>query len=143
MAEPKITWFIKEPDDNYVAHTDYYAGYCNSSDDFIVDIEIWNNRWNTNESVDDIENAKLVITFADANDAILLKLCEIKLGDESYVKIDDSEFNRGVFDIGNISGQSNNGSYAYIDNYKKVSIKFNGIPGNTDSLKSMFLDIQY
>ena len=58
MKGANVNWFVKEPDEVYVAHTEYYAGSCNSSEDFIVDVELWNNRWNNTESVANMINTK-------------------------------------------------------------------------------------
>lgn len=143
MNSPNLTWYIKEADDAFVAHTEFFAGYCSSEDDFTIEMEIWNNRWNNTEDVEDVKNSKLVISFKDPESSVLLRLCSVKVNDSDYVAVDDSEFNRGLVDIGNISGQKNNGSSIYQDNFKRVSIKFSNLPGNMEGLKSMYLDLQY
>lgn len=144
MKNANVSWFVKEPDDVYVAHTEYYAGSCISGEDFIVDVELWNNRWNNTEDVADMINAKLAISFSNAEDSVLLSLCEVKVNDGAYNKPNTSEFNRALVDLGTIAGTKNNGHSSNTDNYKKISIKFSNIPTNfKSSLKSMFLDVQY
>lgn len=144
MKKANVSWFVKEPDDVYVAHTDYYHGSCIPGEDFIIDIEVWNNKWNSVEDAADMENAKLAISFANAEDSVLLSLCEVKVNDGSYNKVDTTEFNRGIVELGTIAGIKNNGHASNTDNYKQISIKFSNIPSNfKNGLKSMFVDIQY
>lgn len=144
MKSANVNWFVKEPDDVYVAHTEYYAGSCNSSEDFIIDIELWNNKWNNKEDVAHMRNTKLVISFANAEDSVLLSLCEVKVNDGTFNKPDTSEFNRGIVELGTISGAKNNGHESNTDNYRKITIKFSNIPNNFRSgLKSLFLDTQF
>ena len=144
MNAADLTWYVKEPDEVYVAHTDYYAGSCNVNEDFVVDVELWNNKWNNKEDVADMHNTKLVISFANAEESVLLSLCEVKVNDGKYTKPNTSEFNRGLIELGTISGKKNNGSISNTENYKRISIKFSNIPSNfKDGLKSMFLDAQY
>lgn len=144
MKNANVNWFVKEPDDVYVAHTEYYAGSCNSEEDFILDVELWNNRWNNKEDVQDMKNAKLVISFESAEDSILLSLCEVKINDGTFNKPDTSEFNRGIVELGTIIGDKNNGHESNVDNYRRLCIKFSNIPRNFRSgLKSMFLDVQF
>lgn len=144
MLNANLSWYVKEEDDVYVAHTDYYAGACTPNSDFIIDVEVWNNRWNTEEDAADMDNAKLAISFANAEDSVLLSLCEVKVDNGTFNKPDTSEFNRGIIELGTIYGTMNNGSSSNTDNYKKVTIKFSNIPWNLRTgFKSMFLDVQY
>lgn len=144
MKSANVNWFIKEPDDVYVAHTDYYAGSYTAGDDFVLDVELWNNRWNNTEDVAAMKNTKLIISFANAEDSVLLSLCEVKVNDGSFSKPDVSEFNRGIVELGNITGAKNNGQESNTDNYRKIAIKFSNIPSNfRNGLKSMFLDTQF
>lgn len=144
MNNANISWFVKEPDDIFVEHTEYYAGSCNNEEDLELDIELWNNRWNTKEDVDTIYNAKLSISFAAAEDATLLSFCTVKVGNGSYEKPELITFNRASVELGSISGAKNDGGTNNTENYKNISIRFSGIPRTYKSgLKSMFLDIQY
>lgn len=144
MLNANIGWFVKEQDDVFVAHTDYYAGSTIPDEEFNLEVELWNNRWNTDEDAADIKNAKLVISFANAEDSILLSLCEVKVNTGTYNTVDCNEINRGLVELGTISGAKNNGSESNTDNYKSIAIRFSKIPSNlTNGLKSMFLDVQY
>lgn len=144
MSNVNISWLVKEPDDIFVEHTEYYAGTCSNEDDLELDIELWNNRWNTKEDVDTIENAKLIISFANAEDSTLLSFCTVKVENADYEKPELITFNRASVNLGSISGLKNDGSLSNKSNYKTISIRFSGIPRTYKSgLKSMFLDVQY
>lgn len=144
MSSANISWFIKESDDIFVEHTEYYAGSCNEEEDLELEIELWNNRWNTKEDIDDISDAKLLISFTAAEDATLFSFCTIKIDNGSYESPELITFNKASIELGSISGAKNDGSTSNTDNYKKIFIKFSGIPRTYKSgLKSMFLDVQY
>lgn len=141
MKEPIINWFVNE-DNQYSACSEYYAGTYNLKDDFIIESEVWNNKWGT-EDVADIPNGILCISFANAEDSVLLKFCEVKINDDVYRKVDNTEFNRGTIKVGRLSGSKNNGSSSNTDNYKKITIKFSNAPTNIrDELKNMFISIE-
>ena len=54
------------------------------------------------------------------------------------------DIDRGIFNIGNLSGRSNNGSTLNKENYREVELQFGPIPSNIRSeLKSLVLDIEY
>lgn len=144
MTNANISWFVKEIDDTFVEHTEYYAGTCNNEENLEIEVELWNNRWNTQEDVDDINNAKLLISFAAAEDSSLLSFCTVKVENDEYKKPEIVTFNRACVELGDISGEKNDGSSSNTKNYKRISIKFSKIPATYKSgLKSMFLDIQY
>ena len=144
MKNANISWYVKEQDNTYVSHTDYYAGTCMPNKDFIVDAEIWNNRWNISEDVSNMHNSKLVISFANIEDSILLSLCSVSINDGPYNATNTQELNRALVLLGSIYGTKNNGSESNTDNYKKISVKFSNIPDSfREGLKSMFLDIQF
>ena len=143
MEGAKVNWFVKEPDNVYTAHDEYYAGTCSPDSDFLLETELWNNKWNSTD-VADMKNAKLIISFASAEDSVLLSLCTVSVDGEEFTKPDTNEFNRATVNLGTISGDKNNGSSNYKDNYRRIAIKFSNIPTNfKDGLKSMFLDVQY
>lgn len=144
MVKPNVSWYVKEEDDVFVAHTNYHAGTCIPDSDFIIDIQLWNNRWNNSEDAKDMTNAKLILSFAYAEDSILLSLCKVKIGNGPYSEFDLSEFNRGIVELGDISGEKNDGSADCTNNYRDISLKFSGIPANLkNSLKSMYFDVQF
>lgn len=142
MEAPNISWFIKENNESYSSYTEYFAGSCLPNKDFIIDLEVWNNRWNAEQDVEDIANGKLEISFTNAEDSVLLSLCRIKIDNGIYQNLNNSEFNRGLISIGNLSGKANTGTYDNINNYKKITIKFSNVPGNfKDGFKTMLLNI--
>lgn len=143
MESPIINWFVKESENDYVGYTEYFAGSCISNEDFIIDLEVWNNRWNNSEDAENIIDGKLEISFLEAEDSVLLQLCKVKIDSGVYEEIDTSEFNRGVIRIGDIYGTRNTGTYKNTENYKRISIKFENVPGNfKDGLKSLLLNIR-
>lgn len=144
MAKANVSWFVKEPDGVFVAHNDYYHGSCIPGEDYIIEVEVWNNKWNINEDINNMTNTKLAISFSSAEDSSLLSLCEVDVDGLGYNKPNTTEFNRGIVDLGTILGTKNNGDPINKDNYKRIAIKFSNIPTNfKNGLKSMFLDLQY
>jgi hypothetical protein len=144
MANINLSWFVKEPDNTYNAYTEYYAGTCNSNSDFIIDVDLWNNRWNTKEDIDDATNTKLTISFENVEDSIMLQLCTVSINGGTFEVPNISTLNKGIVDLGTISGAKNNGNDNNSYNHKKIIIKFSNIPSNLkDGLKSMFLNVQF
>lgn len=139
-----VSWFIKENNENiYSAKTNYYAGYCSSVEDLIIECQLWNNRWNTVENASDMTNAKMLISFSNIEDSILLNYCKVSVDGVTYIS-PTIELNRGTVMLGTILGIKNNGDLNNIYNYKNITITFTGLPNELkDGLKSMFLDIRY
>ena len=144
MNNPVITWFVKEDDGVYTAHTNYYAGSCNPNEDFYIELEVWNNRWNNTEDVKNAENAEFILTFENAEDSSLLLLCEAKVGEGDFNKINLTDFNKGSISLGTLSGGRNTGVLSHTDNYRRITLKFSNVPGNfKEGLKSMIAYIDY
>ena len=123
-GNPVLSWYIKENDETYSCTNSYYAGSCIPNQDFIIQIQIWNNRWNIQNDVDNINNAKLILTFEHAEDSILFQLCEIKIDDNNYIKPTIETINKATVNIGTIYGTKNAGTILDKDNYnnpKKVN----------------------
>lgn len=143
-GNPVLSWYIKENDETYSCTNSYYAGSCIPNQDFVIQIQIWNNRWNIQNDVDNINNAKLILTFEHAEDSILFQLCEIKIDDNNYIKPTIETINKATVNIGTIYGTKNAGTISDKDNYKNISIKFSNVPNNfNEGLKSLFIDIDY
>ena len=143
---PKITWYVLEDIDGLFEYSpkrthDMEGSYA-PGDTVSIKIQLWNNRLCT-EDVQDAVNAKLVIFFKNYEDNYLLKLCKIKLNDEEAKPV-TIDMDRGLFNLGTISGGANNGSDLNTDNYIEFELQIGAIPMNAKSeLKGLILDVEY
>ena len=73
----------------------------------------------------------------------MLKLCKIKFNDSDIQDL-DIDMDRGVINLGTISGGANNGSELNTDNYKEFELLIGPLPYNLKSeLKGLILDVDY
>ena len=119
MMAPKTTWYVLEDIDGLFEYSpkrthDMDGSYA-PGDTLSVKIQLWNNRLGM-EDVQDATNAKLVIFFKNYEDNYLLKLCKVKLNNEEAKPV-TIDMDRGLFNLGTISGGANNGSDLNTDNY--------------------------
>ena len=145
-SSPKITWYIREDIDGiseyYHKRTYELDGSYAPNDKIILDIQVWNNRLGT-EDVQDAKNAKLSIFFKNYEDNYMLNLCKIKFNNEE-AKALNIKMDRGLIDIGTISGGANNGSTLNVNNYIEFELQIGPLPTNLKSeLKGLILDIEY
>lgn len=143
MNQPSISWYIKE-DDDYIQDNDYYLGSFSSSSDILMKVQVWNNRYG-NESVEDIENARLSIYFDTVEDSSLLQYCTISINNDEFIQ-PEIYLNRATINIGTLLGTFNSGmdNEKNIGNYKNIIIKFSNMPTNLkNGLKNLFLDIEF
>lgn len=146
MMSPKTTWYVLEDIDGLFEYSpkrthDMEGSYA-PGDTVSIKIQLWNNRLGT-EDVQDAVNAKLVIFFKNYEDNYLLKLCKIKLNDEEAKPV-TIDMDRGLFNLGTISGGANNGSDLNTDNYIEFELQIGAIPMNVKSeLKGLILDVEY
>ena len=122
MMAPKTTWYVLEDIDGLFEYSpkrthDMDGSYA-PGDTLSVKIQLWNNRLGM-EDVQDATNAKLVIFFKNYEDNYLLKLCKVKLNNEEAKPV-TIDMDRGLFNLGTISGGANNGSDLNTDNYVEV-----------------------
>ena len=147
MLTPKITWYVLENVDNGLyeyspKRTHELEGSYAPSDTIKVNIQVWNNRLGT-EDVEDATNAKLSVFFKNYEDNYMLKLCKIKFNDSDVQDL-DIDMDRGVINLGTISGGANNGSELNTDNYKEFELLIGPLPYNLKSeLKGLILDVDY
>lgn len=107
-----------------------------------VKIQLWNNRLGS-EDVQDANKAKLCVFFKNYEDNYMLKLCKVKF-DNADPKPLEIDMDRGLIDIGNISGSANNGSDLNTDNYIEFELMIGPLPSNLKSeLKGLVLDVEY
>ena len=146
MMAPKTTWYVLEDIDGLFEYSpkrthDMEGSYA-PGDTLSVKIQLWNNRLGM-EDVQDATNAKLVIFFKNYEDNYLLKLCKVKLSNEEAKPV-TIDMDRGIFNLGTISGGANNGSDLNTDNYVEFELQIGAIPMNVKSeLKGLILDVEY
>ena len=146
MMAPKTTWYVLEDIDGLFEYSpkrthDMDGSYA-PGDTLSVKIQLWNNRLGM-EDVQDATNAKLVIFFKNYEDNYLLKLCKVKLNNEEAKPV-IIDMDRGLFNLGTISGGANNGSDLNTDNYVEFELQIGAIPMNVKSeLKGLILDVEY
>ena len=146
MMAPKTTWYVLEDIDGLFEYSpkrthDMEGSYA-PGDTLSVKIQLWNNRLGM-EDVQDATNAKLVIFFKNYEDKYLLKLCKVKLNNEEAKPV-TIDMDRGIFNLGTISGGANNGSDLNTDNYVEFELQIGAIPMNVKSeLKGLILDVEY
>lgn len=146
MMAPKTTWYVLEDIDGLFEYSpkrthDMDGSYA-PGDTLSVKIQLWNNRLGM-EDVQDATNAKLVIFFKNYEDNYLLKLCKVKLNNEEAKPV-IIDMDRGLFNLGTISGGANNGSDLNTDNYVEFELQIGAIPMNVKSeLKGLVLDVEY
>lgn len=143
MANPIISWYVNESG-SYVQDEEYYLGSFTSDTDISVSVQVWNNRYGSKE-VDSIDEARLAIYFDTIEDSALLNYCTVSINDSTYAT-PSVELQRAVVTIGELSGVDNDGleQTSNESNYKNVTIKFSGFPGNLkNGLKNMYLDIEF
>ena len=126
MMAPKTTWYVLEDIDGLFEYSpkrthDMEGSYA-PGDTLSVKIQLWNNRLGM-EDVQDATNAKLVVFFKNYEDNYLLKLCKVKLNNEEAKPV-TIDMDRGIFNLGTISGGANNGSDLNIDNYVEFCLLY-------------------
>ena len=146
MMAPKTTWYVLEDIDGLFEYSpkrthDMEGSYA-PGDTLSVKIQLWNNRLGM-EDVQDATNAKLVVFFKNYEDNYLLKLCKLKINNEEAKPV-TIDMDRGIFNLGTISGGANNGSDLNTDNYVEFELQIGAIPMNVKSeLKGLVLDVEY
>ena len=147
MDKPKISWHVLEEldidDFEYIQCKTYNEeGSYIPGETISKTIRIWNN-YSGNSSVNDANNCKLIIAFKNFEDSTLLKLISVKVDEYEQVNV-EIDIDRGVIELGNLSGTANNGSTLNGSNYKTVHISIGPIPNNIKSeLKSMYFYLEY
>lgn len=146
MIVPKLSWYVLEDIDGVFEYSpkrthDMEGSYA-PNDTVKVKIQLWNNRLGS-EDVQDANKAKLCVFFKNYEDNYMLKLCKVKF-DNTDPKPLEIDMDRGLIDIGNISGSANNGSDLNTDNYIEFELMIGPLPSNLKSeLKGLVLDVEY
>ena len=147
MNSPKISWhMLEEIDDNDFEYTQYKTydeeGSYIPGETINKTLRVWNN-YAGKEDVLGAQNCKLIISFKNFEDNFLLNLITIQINEGEIYSL-DIDMNRGIIDIGNLSGIANNGSNLNWANYKDLNIAIGPLPNNIKSeLKSMYFYLEY
>lgn len=144
MKEPQISWYINENNSINLIDGEHYAGaYSPSNIEAVFEMQVWNNRWGT-EDISDIENPILVLMFNTIEDSALLKYCQVRVDNNPFKELEVLE-DRATLPLGRpLSGKSNKGTSMNSNNYSQITIKFGPISHNMkNGLKSLLVDLQY
>lgn len=145
MDKPIISWYSRIGDETYQAQSELYAGTYTKEEKISVDIQIWNNRWGT-EEVETLENFSLNIYFDTLEDSVLLQCCRVILGglDELSLIITGQKATVAFPDTVKLSGMKNDGSSANSsDNYIALTFEFeaSNYRLKENDLKSLYFEI--
>lgn len=131
MSNSKITWFIQNEDEQFMAAKSYTEEGSYTPGEYLVkNIQIWNN-YNGNEDVDETGELQLVVSFKNYEDNFLLNLLEISINNNKFKKL-NIDVDKGYISIGNLTGGSNTGQ-SNSSNCKNIKIKIGPIPNNIRS----------
>lgn len=146
MNDPIITWYAKLDNDTEFNKTnEIYAGSYTKENSINVNMQIWNNRWGT-EDVQPLSNFNINIYFDKEEDFILLDYCTVVLNKTEILTINKTD-KIGVltFDQIELSGALNDGTIENNpNNYILLDFIFKA-PNNTrlkvNDLKTLFFEI--
>lgn len=147
LNSPKISWHVlEEIDVDEFEYTQYKTydeeGSYVPTETINKTLRVWNN-YIGQEDVSDAKECKLIISFKNFEDNFLLNLIKIQVdtGEPDSLEID---VDKGLINIGNLSGVANNGSDLNKTNYKDLHISIGPLPDNVKSeLKSMYFYLEY
>ena len=114
MSKAQISWYVKcLSDERYSVDDNFYAGKYTDEDPIVVDIQLWNNRWGT-ENVEDLTDYDICFFFDCVEDSVLLNYCTIIYNDSNIVPFYVTG-HKAVLSMDTkpvLSGLKNNGSSA-------------------------------
>lgn len=146
MEAPKIEWYSKTgSDEKFAQDNDIYAGTYTKGHPISVDMQLWNNRWGT-EDVEALEDFYINMYFKDKEDASLFEYCTVVLNSGEILGMERTKdkmtlvFPKAV----TISGQKNDGTSKNNPN-NFISLQFifkaDDVELKEHDLKSLFLEI--
>ena len=147
MEKPRISWQVLE--ETYTDEWEYvqYKKYiesesCIPGETIEKTIQVWNNYLGLDDVQDAIE-VKLILVFKNYEDNFLLNLINIEI-EELATSTFEIDVDRGVIDLGNLSGIANSGSQSNNSNYKTIKLKIGPIPQNIkNELKNLYFYLEY
>ena len=145
MNKPIITWYAKIGDEAYSAQKEFYAGTHTKEEKISVDIQIWNNRWGT-EDVEPLSDFVLNLYFDSLEDSALLPCCKVILGgtDELPLIVSGQKASVSFPDEMVISGVKNDGTSVNSKaNYIALTLEFSAPEYRLkeNDLKSLYFEI--
>ena len=147
MNGPRISWQILDQvaidEYEYVQYKSYTEeGSFIPGDTINKTIQVWNNYLGT-EDVQDALNCSLVVAFKNFEDNFLLNLMNIKVHGRENLEL-EIDVDRGVIDIGDLSGIANSGTSGHEMNYRTIELSIGPIPNNIKSeLKGLYFYLEY
>lgn len=140
----KISWFIKD-NEAFYEKKEYHAGTYRSDETIELNMQVWNNRWGT-EDVSDVIAPVLSIKFGTLEDSSLLELIKVIVNGSSEPPATIKDKN-AVFIIGEtLSGKGNDGDEGDYLNRKnffdvKIIIDIKNKTLKENDLKTMYLEL--
>lgn len=147
MKEPKLEWYSRVgADEKFALENDVYAGTYTGQEPLVVEMQLWNNRWGT-EDVQAMENFSINAFFKETEDAALFDACSVLVGNRiaaAFVgdgKKKTLQFEKKI----TLSGTKNNGkSEGNDDHYLSLTFIFRTQAGETlkeNDLKTIYFEV--
>lgn len=146
MNAPKLEWYSRmEVDEKYALDNNIYAGTYTSNNPITVYLQLWNNRWGT-EDVESLFDFHINMFFKDKEDSALINYCTVILNNadvlgmvytDGYVTL---EFPESI----TLSGIKNDGTTKNNpNNFITLQVIFDaeGTELKENDLKSLFFEI--
>lgn len=132
----KISWMVYD-DEIFLPYNTYMADGVYTTDETIVKrIQVWNNYRGFTE-VDDITNAKLILSFKQYEDNFLLNLLKVKSIDDNTILTPTIDIDRAIYNLGSLYGNAGG-------TYKEIELSIGPLPANLKSeLKSLVFYLEY
>ncbi len=132
----KISWMVYD-DEIFLPYNTYMADGVYTTDETIVKrIQVWNNYRGSTE-VDDITNAKLILSFKQYEDNFLLNLLKVKSIDDNTILTPTIDIDRAIYNLGSLYGNAGG-------TYKEIELSIGPLPANLKSeLKSLVFYLEY
>ena len=142
----KPTWYAKTlADTKYSTEQRIYAGTYTDNNRITVDIQLWNNRWGT-EDVDDLIDYDIAFFFDRLEDSALLDYCSIYKDETKPVSYHVTG-KKAVLEfetMPTLSGGKNSGSSIEdTDNYLQLRFVFSAVGERLkdNDLKSLYFEV--
>lgn len=132
----KISWMVYD-DEIFLPYNTYMADGVYTTDETIVKrIQVWNNYRGSTE-VDNITNAKLILSFKQYEDNFLLNLLKVKSIDDNTILTPTIDIDRAIYNLGSLYGNAGG-------TYKEIELSIGPLPANLKSeLKSLVFYLEY
>lgn len=147
LPEAIIDWFVMHEDGSLTQTDDHYAGTHTVAKPLKVKLQVWNNRYGT-EDVRDVRDMVLVASFDNIEDASILPYLHATINDNEVISfIVRGTVATGVLG-GCLRGNKNNGDETLAENrnnFVNIILEFSlpeGVVLKNNDLKRMYLSLQ-